>query len=221
MIPRGRAIVMGMSSSLFRRLFALIVVVALSAPTLAQTRPADLQIPPRVINASEDYLLHLPGIGGFRRIDRALLGGLQDGGLRLEFDDYDWTGENPGLIALTNYARNHEQAQIVCDKITARFRVHPAGQIFLTSHSGGAGIAAWALEKLPADVYVQDVLMLAPALSPGYDLTHALAHIRGKLYVFFSPNDVIILSTGTRLFGTIDGIKSDAAGFAGFTRPNT
>ena len=63
--------------------------------------------------------------------------------------------------------------------------------------------------------------LIAPALSPAYDLTPALRHVRSKAYVFYSDGDSAVLGIGTRLFGTIDGQKTDAAGKVGFTRPPT
>ena len=76
----------------------------------------------------------------------------------------------------------------------------------------------WALEKLPAGVNVDTVVLLAPALSPEYDLSKSLAHVRGKMFAFTSPYDVV-LGPGTRTFGTIDGVKCDAAGKCGFVVP--
>jgi hypothetical protein len=73
------------------------------------------------------------------------------------------------------------------------------------------------MEQLPADVMVDSWLMVAPALSPGYDLSAALRHVRGRAYAINSQGD-IVLGQGTRVFGTIDGVKSDAAGRVGFVR---
>jgi hypothetical protein len=78
----------------------------------------------------------------------------------------------------------------------------------------------WALEMLPDEVKVESVLMFAPALSPQYDLSKALSHVKDKLYVFSSPYDFVVLSTGTRMFGTMDGVRCDAAGYKGFVKPD-
>jgi hypothetical protein len=66
---------------------------------------------------------------------------------------------------------------------------------------------------------VQTVMLLASALSPDYDLTKALKHVRGKMYVFYSENDTLVLGAGTKMFGTIDGKKTMAAGLIGFKEP--
>ena len=166
------------------------------------------------------WLLHLPGISGETRVDRGMIAGLRDGGYDGAVETYDWTGV-PGIPALLARARNEAQAVKVANKIADQARANPAARIVLTGHSGGTGLLVWALEQLPEDVKVDDVLLIAPALSPTYDLTKALTRVRGRAYAFSSPNDMIVLGTGTTLFGTIDGVKGNAAGLAGFERPAT
>ena len=68
---------------------------------------------------------------------------------------------------------------------------------------------------------VERVVLLAPALSPGYDLTAALRAVRREIVVFWSPLDVIVLGAGTRLFGTIDRVKTVGAGLVGFQVPRS
>lgn len=179
-----------------------------------QAQPAAVLLPP-----PRNYLMHLPGIGGKLMIDSWMTGGLVDGGVDADVEIYDWTCGDAGINALHAYARNQAQAQVIADNLTAHFRKDPRTRIYLTAHSGGNGLAVWALEKLPPDVKIESILLLSPALSPQYDLSAALRHVRGKAYVFWSPHDSIILGTGTRLMGTIDGVRSDSAGLIGFTRP--
>jgi pimeloyl-ACP methyl ester carboxylesterase len=185
------------------------MLLGAAAPARAQTA-----------QASKDYLVHMPGIAGYHWLDRQFLSGLRDAGFEGDIEVRDWPGDDPGLAALLARKRNRQEAQAVADMILARVREHPGGRIVLTAHSGGAGIAVWALEKLPDDVKVDTVLMLAPALSPRYDLSKALRHVRGNAYAFTSTFDAIVLGAGTSTFGTIDGVKCDAAGRCGFTVPD-
>src|SRR5262249_41202816 len=90
--------------------------------------------------------------------------------------------------------------------------------VFLVAKSGGSGVVVKALELLD-DGSVERVVLLAPALSPGYDLARALRAVRRELVVFWSPLDMLILGAGTRLFGTIDRIKTVAAGMVSFRVP--
>ena len=53
----------------------------------------------------------------------------------------------------------------------------------------------------------------------GYDLTAALRAVRREMVVFWSPLDVVILGAGTRVFGTIDRVRTVSAGLVGFRVP--
>jgi hypothetical protein len=192
------------ANALLLQVFSLLLSAATACAAEPATRP---------------YLLYLPGVGGFQGIDRGFLAGLRDGGVDAEMHVYDWTGDAKGVPALHSYEHNHKEAALVADALSARFHAHPDGRIVITSHSGGCAIAIWALEQLPPDVKVGFVLLLAPAISPDYDLSRALAHIDGKLSAFTSTGDELILGIGCRLCGTMDGKMTDAAGRVGFTRP--
>jgi hypothetical protein len=39
------------------------------------------------------------------------------------------------------------------------------------------------------------------------------------VYAFYSPYDVAVLGIGTKMLGTIDGVKVDASGKVGFAKP--
>ena len=135
---------------------------------------------------AKPYLLHLPGIGGHRPIDDLLTAGIEKGGLDASVEIYDWTENNPGLTALTSFNQNHHEAEIIAQRITKIYRADPSRRIIVSGHSGGAGVAIWALEKLPDDVHIDTLVMLAAALSPQYDLSAALHHVSGKAYAFDS-----------------------------------
>jgi pimeloyl-ACP methyl ester carboxylesterase len=167
-----------------------------------------------------EYAIHLPGIAGSQRLDRYFVQGLRDGGYTGSIDIYDWPGADPGLGALFARQRNERQAEKVAAIIRQTYEKNPAAKVRLVCHSGGAGIAVWALGRLPDDVKIDTLVMIAPALSQQYDLSKALAHVRGKAYALTSVNDVLILGAGTRMFGTIDGIKEEASGLRGFTMPD-
>jgi len=190
---------------------ALVLLLSLLVPGVAQAATPTTQ----------PLLLHLPGVGGYRGIDQNMLRGLREGGVNDDFEVYDWTLNHPGLAALHGYDQNLKQAQHLADILTARARAYPDSPIVLTSHSGGGAIAIWALERLPEDVHIQALFMLAPALSPMYDLTPALRHVTDRVYSFNSIQDQLVLGYGCRFCGTMDGQKTDAAGRVGFKRPPT
>jgi hypothetical protein len=168
---------------------------------------------------AHSYLIHLPGIAGPTYFDGELVRGLQSGGYDGRIEIYDWTEADPGLAALWSRQRNEREAAAIADKIVSIFKSDPLAQITVTAHSGGVGVAVWALERLPKGVQVQTMLLLSGALSPQYDLSKALRHVCGKAYSFSSVNDAVVLGAGTRMFGTIDGVDCDAAGRVGFSTP--
>lgn len=165
-------------------------------------------------------LIHLPGMAGIQYMDRAWTSSLKDAGLVVTFELYEWTDdEYRNIDALQAVDRNRAEAAKLADRITHLARSDPHRRIILTSQSAGSGFAVFALEKLPGDVQIDTLVMLAPALSPDYDLTAALRHVRRDAYVFTSPHDRIILGMGTRTFGTVDGPRVEGAGLVGFKRP--
>jgi pimeloyl-ACP methyl ester carboxylesterase len=175
--------------------------------------------PSQPLARGSTYLLHLPGVAGETPVDHWWLDALHQGGIADQLDVYDWTCDDRGLGALRAYDRNHREAQRIADQIDARLHADPVGHVILTAVSGGTGIAVWALERLPNDVAVDNVILVAPAFSPDYDLTRALRHVRGKMYAFTSAGDIVMLGAGTRIFGTIDRKKTAAAGLVGLHPP--
>jgi pimeloyl-ACP methyl ester carboxylesterase len=169
---------------------------------------------------SKEHLIHLPGIAGEQNLDRRFIRGLRAGGCEGTIEIYDWTAKDPGLGALLARKRNEKQADKVAEKIQQILKDEPGVKLRIVCHSGGAGIVAWALERLPDDAKIESVVFIAPALSQKYDLSKALSHVRGKAYALTSVNDVIVLGAGTSVFGTIDGKKEEAAGLRGFKTPD-
>lgn len=167
------------------------------------------------------YLVHLPGIAGDTLVDRWFVSGLRDGGIRADAEIFDWTGHGGWIEGLQSYEHNRNQAQQLADRITNRVRAEPGQPVYLTAESGGTGVAVWALERLPEDVKVSSLVLIAPALSPRYDLTGALRHVAGHAYAITSPNDTLVLGLGTTLFGTTDGVHTPAAGRLGFRQPSS
>ena len=165
------------------------------------------------------YLLHLPGItGGFRMHDR-YCHALNAGGFDAETGIYDWTGSRFPISALQQRERNLKEADKVAAILAKRHRAEPHRPLYLSAESGGAGIAVWALERLPDDVHVEAVVLVSPAVSSSYDLSGALAHVRQKMLVFPSKADGLVLGFGTLLFGTMDRKYDRSAGLDGFARP--
>jgi hypothetical protein len=184
--------------------------------TSSSRSPATL---PTTQRAQPTVHIHLPGIGGYRGVDRGMLRGLREGGYTARVRAYDWTGNDAGLAALLATQRHKTEAAKVAQIIAEEFHADPDARIAVTTHSAGAGIMTWALEQLPPEIKIDTLVLIAPALSPTYDMSRAFAHVRGSVYVFYSPYDIPVLGVGTSMFGTVDGVKTDAAGKVGFVKP--
>src|SRR5439155_13518224 len=83
-------------------------------------------------------------------------------------------------------------------------------------HSAGCQVILSAAEALPPGS-IDRIVLLAPAVSPEYDLRPVLRAARGGLDVFCSSRDVFFLGAGVALVGTTDGrFGQSAAGRTGF-----
>jgi hypothetical protein len=67
---------------------------------------------------------------------------------------------------------------------------------------------------------VNQVVLLAAAISPDHDLTTALAHSEKGILNFHSWGDVPHLVVGTLALGTLDREHTVSAGASGFRIPN-
>lgn len=163
----------------------------------------------------------LPGIEGRSRWNVNIARGLDEGGVELGIEIYDWGTSVPlgMLINLTDQERNRRAAEALRDHILAYRAEHPGKPVHLVGHSGGAGLAVMAVEMLPRDSGVTSLVLLAPALSPQHDLRRALRRTEAGIYNYYSKNDIGFLTLGTSVFGTMDRRYGASAGAIGFTRP--
>ena len=154
-------------------------------------------------------------------MNRNIAVGLDEGGVASAIEVFDWTTGVPGtlIVNLTAYERNLRQAQRLADRIIEFRDEHPGAPVHLIGHSGGGGLAVLALEALPAGRQIDMVILLAPALSPDYDLSTSLLRSRRGVVNFYSDRDRALLKAGTSVFGSIDRRLGPAAGAVGFKLP--
>ena len=119
---------------------------------------------------------------------------------------------------LTDVANHSAQSRAIVEQVIDWRERHPSKPVFLLGKSGGTWIVVKALEELPGDS-VEAVVLLAPAISPDYDLSRALRAVSRELVAFWSPLDVVVLGAGTWLFKTTDRVRSFSAGLVGFRPP--
>lgn len=119
---------------------------------------------------------------------------------------------------LSDVTNHHAQSRAIVAEVLAWRERSPEKTAYLVGKSGGCWIVVKALEDLPEGA-VEAVVLLAPAISPRYDLAPALKAVRREMVVFWSPLDVIVLGAGLWLFKTMDRVRSAGAGMVGFRPP--
>jgi pimeloyl-ACP methyl ester carboxylesterase len=152
------------------------------------------------------YYYYLDGAGG---------GGITNwsGGVRrgLQRNGYDGSGEmftwQTGLGALADQTAGNSykrrKAAALARRLVEYRRQHPDAPVTMIGLSAGTALTVFALESLPGDVVVENVFLLSGSLSATYDLTEALRHVRGKMYVTTSRRDAVLTAL-VPLAGTAD-----------------
>jgi pimeloyl-ACP methyl ester carboxylesterase len=93
---------------------------------------------------------------------------------------------------------------------------NPGGEVTLIGHSAGCGVILGSLRRSAAQLDVKEVILIAPSVSPVYDLAGALRQVKGCLHNFHSDEDSVWLGWRCSRFGSYDSIRSAAAGKIGF-----
>lgn len=174
----------------------------------------------RLSDPSQGTVFVLDGVGGIMLVPLCVRRGLWDAGVPWSVELYDWhSGPRGELLGdLIAYRRNQRKAAVFAEVLTARRRQYPDVPLHVVAFSGGSGLAAFAIEKLPADVQLDVVVLGCSALSPHYRLTGMLQHVR-RCVALVSRRDVFLIGVGTTLFGTMDRRFRPGAGLRGFRRP--
>jgi len=162
----------------------------------------------------------VPGLGGdgdvYAQVVRSLYDHGSDDCLRVFGWGYSW----PLFWFTISSSTLHDFTERQLADQIAQWRMdHPHSHIVLIAHSAGAGVAVGALSRLSGPIEVGPVILLAPSLSPDFDLRPALKHA-DIIHVFYSPNDDFWQGWGPIIFGTYDGAHRDAAGRTGFSLAN-
>jgi len=164
--------------------------------------------------------LVLPGIEAESVFTYGMCDGLLDGGVEGAIRVFNWGLPFPGgyLANLTRVDRNRKRGADIAREICAYQDAYPGRPAHIVAQSGGAGIAVFAAEAMPAGREIDGVVLLGAALSPRYNLAKALAKTRKGILNSYSCKDNV-LNWGTRIFGTIDRQFTRAAGHVGFEMP--
>ena len=155
------------------------------------------------------------GVGGLDLCGMSLRYVMAAEGLPYAIHVFPWGhGFGRWFSDLASVTNRDLKAGLLADLVRQFQARQPGDPVFLVAKSGGCGVLVKALERLE-ERSVHRAILLAPALSPDYDLTAALRAVASEMVVFWSPLDVIILGAGTRVFGTADRVRTFSAGMVG------
>lgn len=159
-------------------------------------------------------VIYLEGAGWYSSAG-SVQAGLRAGGYRGAFERFHWSSllgvGADHLLA----SRSGLNARRLARRIEEIRDADPDGQLHLMGLSAGTLVIVRALETLPEDVSVDQVVLFSSSVSRRCDLTDALPHVRGRIYATCSPYDRI-LST---LAVSADGRTGKVVGQTGFSLP--
>jgi pimeloyl-ACP methyl ester carboxylesterase len=187
---------------------ALIFVLLIVSPVAARAEaPAA---------SAEDVIFVADGAGNFQYASKMLRTLVHQTGAPLTVETFVWSHGNKRIVSDlmdVRYART--QGQHLADTVLAYHQQHPHARIHLVGHSAGSMVVLSAVEHLPAGT-IDNIVLLAPAVSSEYDLRPALRGIRGSVEVHFSSHDWLHLGLCTTLMGCADRLHCGASGRKGF-----
>ena len=129
---------------------------------------------------------------------------------------FEWGMPLPLYMLNLQDQKIHSKAEKSLAKAIKSWRDrYPSGHLALVGHSAGCGVILGSLSRIDKTVSVENVVLLAPSISPNYPISPALRQIAGRLHLFFSDADTLWLGWRTQTFGTYDSIHSEAAGKIG------
>lgn len=169
--------------------------------------------------ARNGITFYCPGAGNVDFGDVGIREGLEAAGYTGQVATVTWTvSVNPAIDQAVRVNARLGAASLA-DAICQYKRKFPDKPVNLIGLSAGTGVAIWALENVPPDVKVDNVILLGSSLSSTYDVSEALKRVKGKIYNYYSSSDAV-LAIPMKVFGTIDGaFGEDGAGAVGLRSP--
>jgi pimeloyl-ACP methyl ester carboxylesterase len=156
------------------------------------------------------------GSGDFRTLSTGMAQAVVEAGAPLYVETFVWShGYGRYVRDHTDHCNHLAQGYALAQRVLAWRRAYPCLKIYLAGHSAGNAVVLAAAERLPPDT-VDRIVLLAPSVSPTYDLRPALASARGGIDAFVSDRDRFVLDFCMRVVGTADGRRGPAAGRVGF-----
>ncbi len=167
------------------------------------------------IDESRGIVFIADGAGGFFGISKALNKSVKKLNLPLCLSTEKWTHGYRRVLA-DHIDRLHciSEGKRIAQKVL-RYRKHnPDRMIYLFGHSAGCAVALCIAENLPPNT-VDNIILLSPSISCGYDLRPSLRSSRKGIDVFYSGSDRY-LQIPMWILGNSDRRWRASAGRVGF-----
>ncbi len=169
--------------------------------------------------AVRGIVIVVDGAGGYQTAPHAVTTAVDELRLPLYVRSFDWThGRGRILADIIDADYSNCQGALLAEEIIGIRRNQPGVPVYLVAYSAGCAVALAAGDRLPPDT-VERIILLAPAVSVGYDLRRTLVSARQGVDVFISKRDTVWLGLGTAVVGTADGTRQTASGRVGFQPP--
>lgn len=182
----------------------------LADPARSEELPGDRR------NAGQGRVLVLPGIWNTRFQLESFVSMAREQHPGFEVHVRPWGIPLLGLYNLSAYERNRETAMAIADELAVWRDEHPSEPLYVVGYSGGGGFANLVVESLPGGVSVDRLILIAPAISPGFPLAdRVLPHV-SEFVVNYSSREDLQVGWGTSQFGTMDREHTASAGSVGF-----
>lgn len=181
---------------------------------------AALSVGCRTGGVAERYgkTFYLDGAGNWGYGADGISRGLAAAGYSGDVEEYVWTTSFNPLVDQLNIVAAKFRSEALARKITDYVHRYPENTVNIVALSAGSGVATWAIEALPDGVGIDNLILLGSSLSHDYDMSEALSHMSGTIYVYYSEHDVVLQKV--RVIGTIDGKRGvDSVGYSGLVPP--
>jgi pimeloyl-ACP methyl ester carboxylesterase len=164
---------------------------------------------------------YIDGAGNWGFGSLAVPHGLRDAGYQGRVAQCRWSITlNPALDQTLGRYAAKARGRRLAREIENYLGHYPDNQVHIIALSAGTGVAIWSCENLTPPAKVDNLVLLSSSLSSNYPMGKALGHIKGRVYVYVSPNDGM-LSGPVRALGTIDGdLSAEPAGLVGLRYPS-
>jgi pimeloyl-ACP methyl ester carboxylesterase len=198
--------------------------LAAAAAGLAMTCGCSMNAAHRHDLDRHGYVFYCDGAGGGGVLSNWGTGvreGLRQADYRGDFHCFPW---NTGLGVVADQGASVEykrqKAGELARQMVTYMDSHPGQNVNLVGLSAGTAVVVFALEALPEDHPVNDVVLLGSSVSSHYDLSKALKRVRHHVHVFTSEKDAV-LGVAVSVAGTADRQFCGAcsAGLKGFHLP--